>query len=558
MRRRSTPDLKSLASLKVAAMSKSAITLSSRHGLVELSVLAPDIFRIRATSAKSFSKCLSWAVCKTDWPSVAVGIRASRNQAWIETSSGRLAFHLHDGAWHLLDKKGRVIFESISAETGFADTTSQLTLALADDESIFGLGETTGTFNKRGLIREFWNTDALCHAPAIHPGMRSLYVSIPFAISIRDGHAAGFFWNNPARQTWDLGQTRLNRWQMKAESDEMDLYLFTGPKVSDVVARFTQLTGRTPLPPRWALGYHQSRYSYETRDRVEEIAETFRRRKIPCDAIYLDIHHMDDYRVFTFGKKFPKPSKMISKLARQGFKIVAIVDPGVKDDTKFGVLKHGRAADAFVKAPDGKNDFIAKVWPGASRFPDFLNARVRRWWADEQGRFHKFGLAGFWNDMNEPTTFDVPSKTLPDDCVHRTDFGAMNHSAVHNLYGMQMARASREGALKHRSDRRPFVITRAGYAGVQRYALVWTGDNSSSWEHLADSVQMLLNLGVSGVAFCGADVGGFFDNTTPELLVRWTQLAAFTPFFRNHSHTGTVDQEPWAFSRSGKSGKQTL
>jgi len=200
-----------------------------------------------------------------------------------------------------------------------------------------------------------------------------------------------------------------------------------------------------------------------------------------------------------------------------------------------------------VKDPGGKKDHIGKVWPGKSRFPDFTNARVREWWGREQARLQKVGVAGFWNDMNEPATFALPSKTLPENCVHHSDFGTVRHGAIHNVYGMQMARASREGALAHAANTRPFVITRAGYAGVQRYALAWTGDNSSAWEHLADSVQMLLNLGLSGMAFCGADVGGFLDNTTGELLARWTQLAAFTPFFRNHSNLGTHSQEPWAY-----------
>ena len=299
--------------------------------------------------------------------------------------------------------------------------------------------------------------------------------------------------------------------------------------------------------PHWALGYHQSRYGYETRAQVERIAQTFRRRKIPCDALYLDIHHMDGYRVFTFGKTFPKPAQFMAGLRKQGFKVVTIVDPGVKNDPQFGVLKRGRAINAFVKAPNGVKDYIGKVWPGPSRFPDFLNARVRRWWGQEQSRLSKLGVAGFWNDMNEPANFALPSKTLPEDCRHETDAGLMRHRTAHNLYGMQMARASYEGSLAANPGTRPFIITRAGYAGVQRHAVVWTGDNSSVWEHLADTVQMLLNLGLSGLPFCGADVGGFLDNTTPELLVRWMQMAAFTPFFRNHSNLGTISQEPWAF-----------
>ena len=518
---------------------------------MEISVLAPDMFRVRMAAGKTFFSPPSWAVSKTDWAQCAVKIGTKPNQASIGTEQGKLIVKLNDGAWSLTGKSREQIFSTIPAKNCFARKSPHVTLALEQGESLFGLGETTGTFNKRGLIREFWNIDVLGHASAIHPSLRSLYVSIPFAISLRNGRAAGLFWDNPARQTWDLGQTKLSEWQMRAASGEVDLYLFLGPRVSDVVARYTELTGRIPLPPRWALGYQQCRYSYETRARVEEIAREFRRRKIPCDVLYLDIHHMNGYRVFTFGKSFPRPAQMISKLAKQGFKVVTIVDPGVKNDPKFGVLKRGLAAKAFVKAPGGKKDLLGKVWPGVSRFPDFLNAHTREWWGREQSVFSKLGVAGFWNDMNEPSNFASPSKTLPENSVHKTDFGKMKHAEAHNLYGMQMARASREGALAHAPNVRPFVITRAGYSGVQRHAMVWTGDNSSVWEHLADSVQMYLNLSVSGLPFCGGDVGGFLDNTTPELLTRWTQMATFVPFFRNHSNIGTIDQEPWAF------GKQT-
>jgi alpha-glucosidase len=560
--------------------SSQAALLRSANAVAEASALAEDLFRLRVVRGGRLPDRPSWAVAKTDWPGIPVLIKASKSTVTVRTPRGGLSFRLGDGAWQLSDQAGagiprtnsrlaplnlggdgpspqpqwgrpvpapRFVFAAASAQMGFAGPRPQLALTLAEGECLFGLGETTGSFNKRGLTREFWNSDALAHASAIHPGLQRLYVSIPFAISLREGRAAGLFWDNPARQTWDLGQRQRDRWQLTAASGEIDLYLFLGPTVSEVVARFTELTGHMPLPPQWALGYHQSRYSYATRRRVEEIARQFRRRRIPCDALYLDIDHMDGYRVFTFGKAFPQPAQMLAKLARRGFKVVAIVDPGVKDDPQFGVLKRGRAQNAFVKAQDGRQDFIGKVWPGKVRFPDFLNGHVRAWWSGEQSRLLKLGVAGIWNDMNEPANFGHPTKTLPDNCRHHTDDGPARHSEVHNLYGLAMARASRRGCLVHRPEARPFVITRAGYAGVQRYALVWTGDNSSAWEHLADSVQMLLNLGVSGLAFCGSDVGGFLDHCTPELLARWTQMAAFTPFFRNHSNRGTVDQEPWAF-----------
>jgi alpha-glucosidase len=622
------PPRSELAGLRPVATAPAAFTLASRDLIVEATALAPDLIRLRIARGEQFSGHPSWAVDKVQWPEVPARVRVSARTATLQTSDGYLQLDLKTGAWKVMDSAGLELFSAARGATVFTGGQANLTLKLTENESLFGLGEATGQFNRRGLVREFWNIDVLGHAPAIHPGLKSLYVSIPFAVSLREGRAAGLFWDNPAKQTWDLGQTKLGQWQMTAASGELDLYLFLGPTVEGVVSRYTDLTGHMPLPPLWGLGYQQCRYGYETRARVEEIAREFRRRELPCDVLYLDIHHMDGYRVFTFGKKFPKPAQLMAKLAKQGFKVVTIVDPGVKDDPKFGVLKRGVKADAFVKDAGGKKDFIGEVWPGKARFPDFMNPATRVWWGEEQKRLLDAGVAGFWNDMNEPANFARPDKTLSPDALHRTDQGPRRHHEVHNLYGMQMARASREGGLRHgglaergvkrmggppsprpsppgrggnavstrdsksrpsssaaaaklvRTDDaavtsevlaqpfaspspggegrgeggrsldsvpRPFVITRAGYAGIQRHALVWTGDNSSNWDHLNDSVQMFLNLSLSGVPFCGGDVGGFLENTTPELFARWFQFAAFTPFFRNHSNLGTIDQEPWAF-----------
>ena len=601
-------------------------TASFRLGelTVELTAFAPDVLRLRLHNAPlSLTPALSrWGreklsqsqadstrpeqlKARSDFPPLPAGegrgegervaqitrglqLHRTAHRLTLTTTAGKFSVNLRSGAWTLHDCGGLEVFRC--SQLDLADASPQLTLQLDDGESIFGLGESTGPFNKRGLIREFWNADVLGHASCIHPSLRNLYVSIPFALSLREGRAAGLFWDNPARQTWDIGCTEPDEFRLRAgglqppsvatssterrlqtaATGDGSLYLFLGPTPAEVVARFTELTGRMPLPPRWALGYQQSRYGYASRAEVERIAREFRRRKIPCDALHLDIHHMDAHRVFTFGKSFPRPREMLAKLVRRGFKAVAIVDPGVKDDPKFGVLKRGLAQRAFVKAPGGKRDFIGKVWPGKSRFPDFLNARVRQWWAQEQAAFQRLGLAGIWNDMNEPALFDTPGKTLPDDCVHGCEadtpvrFGPLAesptglgdksvpltptpHASVHNLYGSAMAAASREGALLAAPDQRPFILTRAGYAGIQRHAAVWTCDNSSTWEHLAESIPMLLNLSLSGVAFCGADVGGFLDHCTGELLARWTQMAAFTPFFRNHANNDSRSQEPWAF-----------
>ena len=535
-----------LSGLKITGQQPNSIRLGGNGVYAEITALANDLFRFRSGRGRYTPATASCAIEKTEWHPITAGISSRKNKVAVATESGAMLIDLESGAWEIFVDGGS-LFQAAPGGSRFSGSKAGLSLGLVEGEALFGLGESTGTFDRRGSIRDFWNIDVLGHSPCIHPHLQQLYVSIPFALSLRDGRAGGLFWDNPSRQRWDLGLTAPDVWKMEADSGGIDLYFFLGPTAPQILNRYTELTGRMPLPPQWALGFQQCRYSYETRDRVEEIAREFRERQLPCDAIYLDIHHMDGYRVFTFGKDFPRPAQMITNLRRKGFKIIPIVDPGVKDDPNFGVLKRGCAADAFVKSADGVTDALGEAWPGACRFPDFMNPRARAWWGREQRALQEAGVAGFWADMNEPANFARPDKTLALDAVHRTEAGPVPHSGVHNLYGFQMARALREGSLANAPDERPFVVTRAGCAGIQRHAAIWTGDNSSHWDHLRDSLQMILNLSLSGVPFCGADVGGFRGHATPELFTRWFQLAALTPFFRNHSDIGTVAQELWAF-----------
>lgn len=504
-----------------------------------LSRPTPDRVRVQLAVTSAHHADHSWAILDpgitTSAPATnadAITARLDAAKATLTGAESRFSLEYHAAVPPLVANAFQVRAKECSFE-----------IPLEPDDTIYGLGQGTGALNRRGQKKELWNIDVLGHASCIHPNLRRLYQSIPFAIILREGYATGLFVDDPGRQSWDLTNDRL---RIEVRSKALDLHWFNGPTVPDVIRQWTAATGRMPLPPRWALGYHQSRYSYRSRAELELLAAEFRDREIPCDVLHLDIDHMDGYRVFTFGEAFPEPHKMLNGLAEDGFKVAAIVDPGVKDDPKFGVRQRGRQQEAFVKTRSGANA-RGKVWAGRSLFPDFLNATTRHWWSTEQARFQKLGLAGFWNDMSEPAIFDGPGKTLPENAVHQTDHGRRRHGEVHNLYGTQMAAASRAGALQHDSDARPFVLSRGGWAGIQRHAAVWTGDNSSCWEHLAESVPMLLNLGLSGVPFCGADVGGFLDDCTGELLVRWTQLAAFTPFFRNHANNESRPQEPWTF-----------
>ncbi len=408
------------------------------------------------------------------------------------------------------------------------------------DEAFYGLGERPGHLNKRGCFYRNWNTDDP------HPHVESyetLYKSIPFFITLTDKKAFGIFFDNTYETFFDFGKENDNYYYFAANDGNLDYYFMYGPQVADVIGHYTSLTGTTPLPQKWTLGYQQCRWSYPSAERVKEIATQFRSRNIPCDVIYLDIDYMDGYRVFTWNREtFPDPQGLITELAAQGFKVVTIIDPGVKKDRGYDVYEQGLANGYYATDADGVT-YVNRVWPGDSVYPDFTSATVRSWWGDQHQSLLELGVAGIWTDMNEPASFNGP---LPDDVQFRNDGYPTDHREAHNVYGSMMARATYDG-IKKWTGKRPFVITRACYAGTQKYSTIWTGDNQSFWEHLRMSIPMLSNLGLSGMAFVGTDVGGFSFDCTGELLSRWVQVGCFTPLFRNHSAANTRDQEPWTF-----------
>ena len=414
---------------------------------------------------------------------------------------------------------------------------------MENDMYFYGLGERTGSLNKKGYHYRNWNTDD----PTPHgETYAQLYKSIPFLITLKNQEAFGIFFDNHFESHFDMGKENSNYYYFGAVDGNLDYYFMYGPTIKEVVNKYTNLTGKTPLPQLWTLGYQQCRWSYAPQERAMEIAKCFREKDIPCDTIYLDIDYMDGFRVFTWdNKKFENPKEFLQQLKEMGFKVVTIIDPGVKVDKGYRIYDEGLKEGYFATDKDGivyKNS----VWPGDSVFPDFMNSNTREWWAENQKIMMDLGVSGIWNDMNEPASFNGP---LPDDVVFNNDGTLVTHKEIHNVYGHMMDKATYEG-IKRATNKRPFIVTRACYAGTQKYATVWTGDNQSTWEHLRMSLPMLMNLGLSGMAFCGTDVGGFGHDCTPELLSRWVQVGAFTPLFRNHSTIGSREQEPWAFDKT--------
>lgn len=483
------------------------------------------------------------AVAQPNLSTVPSVVHGGGVEGTISFSRGTVALRvdLISGTLSLADTDGGKspftlrLFTSQTGETG-------LTASALSTTRFYGLGEKPGELDKRNDAYTMWNSDV--YAPHV-PEMESLYVSIPLVLQFDAGVARGLFVDNPGETHFDF-RTHAPNYEITAATGGFDLYLLLGPSLKDVVQQYAALTGCTALPPKWALGYHQSRYSYESQAEVLDMAETFRQKNIPLDAIYLDIHYMDGYRVFTFDtQRFPQPAAMVKQLLQWGVRMVPIVDPGVKRDADYTVYRDGLEQDVFCQMAAGQL-FSGEVWPGESVFPDFTDQKVNEWWAAQHDFYVNMGISGIWNDMNEPAVFNE-SKTMDLDVIHSNNGNPKPHRELHNLYGMMMSQTTYEGLRQRLSGERPFVLTRAGYAGIQRYAAVWTGDNRSFWSHLEMAMPMVLNMGLSGLPFGGPDVGGFAHHTTAELLIRWTQMGAFFPFFRNHSALGTHRQEPWSF-----------
>lgn len=431
----------------------------------------------------------------------------------------------------------------------FGGNIVKMSKVVQESENYFGLGDKPIKLNLRGKRIQNWNTDEY----GFKKGCDPLYKTIPFYIGLSGSQGYGIFFDNSFRSFFDFASERRTATSFWASGGEMNYYFIYGPQMVDVSRQYTLLTGTPELPPMWALGFHQSKWSYYPEEKVLNLAKKFRDLKIPCDAIYLDIDYMDGFRCFTWDKeKFPDPKRMVEELREKGFKTIVIIDPGIKVDEDYWVFKEGIEQNLFCRRGD-RPHMKGKVWPGNCYFPDFTNPKARKWWA---GLFRELieeiKVKGVWNDMNEPAIFEVETRTFPKDVRHDYDGHPCSHRKAHNVYGMQMARATLKGIKKHNKDERPFVITRSAFAGTQRYSSSWMGDNIASWEHLWVANMQMQRMSISGYSFVGSDVGGFTEHPTPELFIRWVQLGVFHPFFRVHSSGDHGDQEPWSF------GEKTL
>jgi alpha-glucosidase len=509
-----------------------------------------------------------WATLATEYdPPLDVHHELSLLPAEIVLATDELALHVRRDELHfdVVRRDGTSVLASARDVPGRSLAYRELNDAFAlvrearADDLVLGLGEKAGPFDRRGRSYTLFNVDVL--APNVLRHSRLLgseappdpessdfdpyYSSIPFFLhGVRNASAlsfAGSFIDNGWLAKFDFESER----ELKVEfsGGAYVEYVLAGPTVRRVVEAYTFLTGRTSLPPLWSLGHQQCRWhDYDDRELVA-LGREFRKRRIPCDALWLDIGHMDGYRVFSFHpERFPEPERTFETLREDGFRCVTIIDPGVKREPGEPVFDAGVRGGHFCKTEGGAL-YEGRVWPGRTVFPDFVRDETRAFWAELVRKHAERGVAGIWNDMNEPATGDIEPFGM------RFDRDGANHAheRFHNQYALLMALATHAGLLRARPEERPFVLSRAGSAGIQRFAAQWLGDHSASFAHLRMGLPMALGLGLSGQPFVGGDVPGFAGVATPELAARWFEYAALTPFCRCHHQIDLPDHYPWSF-----------
>ncbi len=520
------------------------VELTAGSAKVRITAFREGIIRVRVAPDGKFPPDLSWAIDETAQPPA---VQSADQAAEVRMIAGDVTVVIRKSPLliNFLDSSGAPVLEDQpSLPMAWNGEIFQVWKRMPADENYYGLGDKAGRMNRRNRSFTMWNTDEFGWQESSDP----LYKDIPFFMGFRNGAAYGLFFDNAYRSSFDFGKESPDYFSFGGAGGELNYYYFSGPDPKKVLSNYTAMVGRTPLPPLWSLGFQQSRYSYYPEARAREIVQTYRQKKIPLDAIYFDIDYQQGNAPFTVNREyFPGFEKMIADFRAVGVRTVLITDLHIKKDAsgKYAPYTSGIKSDVFVKNADG-SIYVGAVWPGDSVFPDFTWSKAREWWGQQYKDFVAAAVAGFWNDMNEPSVFKRADKTMPLDVRHRMDdCSTQDHRAIHNVFGLENVRATYEGLRKIQPDERPFVLTRAAYPGAQRYAATWTGDNSSTWNHLSMSTPMLLSMGISGYPLVGDDIGGFAGTPTADLLTRWIELGAFNPIYRDHAAKGTADQEPW-------------
>ena len=534
-----------LGDLKKVTTEGNTVILTTQEAQMRLMAYGPETIRVRVTRGKPAAD-FSYAVIRKPDGNLE---KTTENHDFIVYSTGKVSVVVYRSPLRLrfTDSDGRVISQD-DPSLGISWMGNSVTnyRKLFADERFIGLGEKTGGLNRRGSAYVNWNSDVPAYALDKDP----LYATIPFFIGMHDKLVYGIFLDNSYKSYFDFGASTDNGMSSFGAADgDLNYYLISGSSVADVIRNYTSLTGTAQLPPLWSFGYQQCRWSYFPDKELLTIAKTFRDKQIPIDVLYLDIHYMDNYKIFTFSpENYPKPAETIAELKKMGFRVVVIVDPGLKVEPGYFAYEEGVKNGYFVKYPNGTN-YIGSVWPGRSHFPDFTDGRVRNWWGGMFKTYTDAGIDGYWNDMNEPAAW---GQNIPDLVEFSFDGNSTTMSQAHNVYGMQMVRSTYEGVRKLRPNERPLTITRATYAGGQRYSTIWTGDNASSDAHMLMGTRIVNSLGVSGFPFAGPDIGGFIGEPSKELITRWLSIGVYTPFMRMHVDYDHNYREPWIYGKEAE------
>lgn len=515
---------------------------------LEVSFLTSDLVRIEW---KFDQPPVPYGIARKDWPAVETRLEEAED-VWTVASDALQVVVAVDGQIQLRDREGRVLRSEMPPQRKATGWRQQA--QLRPEEHIYGLGERAANLNLRatrelsekGEVTDqpktfrMWNYDA---AGKYAPGSDPMYISIPVYLGLHQQGCYLIFYEN----SFEARFTFTDIATIDFEGGTPRYYFSVGTP-AQLLERYTELTGRPPLPPRWALGYHQSRWGYRTEDKVRETVEGFKEHDLPLSAIHLDIDCQVGYRAFTIDpERFPKLANFTQELAEEGVQFIAILNPGIKYSRASNLFLEGQLLDAFCKFPNG-DLVIGPVWPGWCVFPDFTKPQVREWWSRQYTYLLDVGVAGFWHDMNEPAAFIAwGDRSLPKPTQHFMEGRGGDHREAHNVYGLLQAQAAYESLCHYRPHQRPFIVSRAGWAGLQRYAWTWTGDIDCTWECLYQTVATVVGLGLSGIPYSGPDIGGFQGNPSAELYLRWFQMATFLTFYRTHSSNNVDHRTPWTY-----------